>query len=317
MDYGKWGRNIVAGIATLSIGHTAFGWGATGHQLVGEAAALLADGPKQAFWAANETNIGKLVNVPDWYWKSLPTHPQERPTHYFEPDAYYSDPSQFLDFPRKWQQAVAKYGEQKLIEHGTAVWRAQQLAGLAVSALNSSNFKVAVEMAGAMGHYVGDLSQPLHVTVNYDGEMTNQKGIHKYFETTNLEKRDYETMKKEVLKRATALLNNKRYRNSMGSTLESIIFNSMDRSYAHIQELLDLDSQLGREKAAAHLYELALERMADGAATYSLILSKIWKNSPNPGYGQTVAIQTPEWVAPAYGRSFSFFKGTISEADCQ
>lgn len=46
--------------------------------------------------------------------------------------------------------------------------------------------------AGLLGHYVGDGSQPLHVTVNYDGWVgkdnpngyTTQHGIHAKFETT-------------------------------------------------------------------------------------------------------------------------------------
>jgi hypothetical protein len=45
---------------------------------------------------------------------------------------------------------------------------------------------------GWLGHYVGDASQPLHVTVNYDGwvgkdnpnDYTTQHGIHSKFEST-------------------------------------------------------------------------------------------------------------------------------------
>jgi hypothetical protein len=35
-----------------------------------------------------------------------------------------------------------------------------------------------------MGHYVGDMTQPMHATANYDGQSINKPGIHKYYETT-------------------------------------------------------------------------------------------------------------------------------------
>ena len=34
-----------------------------------------------------------------------------------------------------------------------------------------------------MGHYIGDAHVPLHTTENYNGKMTNQRGIHGFWES--------------------------------------------------------------------------------------------------------------------------------------
>lgn len=41
----------------------------------------------------------------------------------------------------------------------------------------------AVMIAGTMGHFVSDLAQPFHNTIDYDGWNTGQGGIHAYIET--------------------------------------------------------------------------------------------------------------------------------------
>lgn len=330
---GRLSKIALVKIAILSSQYC-WAWGGDGHQLIAEVASRLTG--QKSFWAANESNLGMLANVPDKYWKRPPSSTEERVTHYYEPDGYFDDISDFIKFPRKWKDAVTKYGEKKLKEHGTAVWRAQQLQNLAIRSAIQGDFKTALETAGTMAHYVGDLSQPLHVTTNYDGQLTNQKGIHKFFETTNLNDRDYEAMKQEVFERAKALMSDKNFVNENRGSMESIIFNSVNRSYPGIEEILEIDTRAGRtDIGAEEMYDLALNRMADGAATLAIVLNDIWKKANNPTVGQTVLVSVPAWIAPKYddmartGRrryrsnynTFSFFKSTPSsvslEEDCQ
>jgi hypothetical protein len=47
---------------------------------------------------------------------------------------------------------------------------------------NQSNEKM-LRYFSWIAHYVEDAHQPLHVTENYDGQLTNQPGIHSRFET--------------------------------------------------------------------------------------------------------------------------------------
>lgn len=45
--------------------------------------------------------------------------------------------------------------------------------------------------AGILSHFIGDLSQPLHVTVDYDGWDVLQGGLHSYFETDVIDEMSY------------------------------------------------------------------------------------------------------------------------------
>jgi hypothetical protein len=38
-------------------------------------------------------------------------------------------------------------------------------------------------LAADLGHYIGDAHMPLHTSVNHDGQLTNQKGIHAFWES--------------------------------------------------------------------------------------------------------------------------------------
>jgi hypothetical protein len=38
--------------------------------------------------------------------------------------------------------------------------------------------------AADLGHYIGDAHVPLHTTINYDGQLTGQKGMHSLWEST-------------------------------------------------------------------------------------------------------------------------------------
>ena len=73
----------------------------------------------------------------------------------------------------------------EVTDHGTAPWRAQQLYRLGVDALKKGDVKAAVLYLGAMGHYVADMSQPFHATLNYDGDYSPRPaaGIHHEIDT--------------------------------------------------------------------------------------------------------------------------------------
>jgi hypothetical protein len=224
---------------------------------------------------------------------------------------------------------VAAYGQTNVISHGTAVWRFQQLKILAENALASNDMQKLLQMAGVMSHYLADLSQPLHVTINYDGQMTNQNGIHKFFETTNLSNRDYDEIKNEVVSRAKAKLLDSQFVAHFSTDPQTMIFSLVDRSYSRLQGILDVDEQLGRNPAGAEkMYGMAIQYMADGAAILSLVLDQIASLSPNGLPGQTMSVNVPAWVAPNYatlrGRKKKVFQQGFlknqsfnAQADCQ
>lgn len=59
----------------------------------------------------------------------------------------------------------------------------------------------ALAIGGVMGHFVGDLTQPYHTTVNYDGWATGNGKAHEYFESTVVDSLEL-SIENEVYNRA-------------------------------------------------------------------------------------------------------------------
>lgn len=70
--------------------------------------------------------------------------------------------------------------------HGTAPWRARSLYLASVEAMKKKDFQLAALYLGSMGHYVGDMSQPFHTTLNFNGGFPAEArtvGIHHEIDT--------------------------------------------------------------------------------------------------------------------------------------
>ena len=282
------------------VGAKAEAWGHVGHEQLAEVATTLTTNGHD-FWTKNQKTMGVLANVPDVVWKSSDTYAMEKSTHFFQPDSYADDPAQFEQFPRDYDAATAKYSTEALAESGTATWRAKQLYDLAVTAFKNGDFQSGIEYAGTMSHYIGGLSQPLHVTKNYDGADTGDKGIHAFFETTNIQHADLNDLIETVTSEAQVDLNDQNFRAQSKGAIIDTVFNEVSRAYSFKDMVIDNDLNLGRSgKGAKVQLALAETRMADGAATLSMILSKMWSDAGNPNGSDVQLNPRPGWVKPDY-----------------
>jgi hypothetical protein len=275
-------------------------WGKLGHELVAELGSELAQ--ETAFFRSNSFAMRVQTNTPDNVWKVGASRNLESTTHWFEPDSYSQDPNDFILFPRQYTQALSQFGEARLNKNGTAPWRILQTYDEAVTALQSQNWVKALQMAGVMSHYIGDLSQPLHVTVNFDGQLTNQKGIHSFFESTNLGRFDRTELKNQIKSYAQTLLASPRFLQHFEGKVVDVAFNSVLRSYQDKNEVLSIDQRLGRNTEGSRAQiSIAVRRMADAAATLALILDRMWissglRNSP----AKTIEVPVPAFLNPVY-----------------
>ena len=101
--------------------------------------------------------------------------------HYIDMDHYGSYP--FNQLPRKWKEAVDKFGEDTLQAHGIVPWHIQVMLGRLTKAFKEKNFSSILKNSAELGHYIADAHVPLHTSENYDGQLTNQKGIHAFWES--------------------------------------------------------------------------------------------------------------------------------------
>ena len=106
---------------------------------------------------------------------------QEGPRHYIDIDHYGTYPYDSL--PRKWNDAVAKYSEDTLNAYGIVPWWLQTMLFRLTDAFKEKNQAKILKYAAEMGHYIADSHVPLHANNNHNGQYTDQKGIHGFWES--------------------------------------------------------------------------------------------------------------------------------------
>ena len=106
--------------------------------------------------------------------------PAEGPRHFLDIDIY--GPYPFVELPHNYDEAVEKFGVEDVTKRGLATWRIADYTQLLSEAMKSGDTEKIVQTAGALAHYIEDLHMPLHVVKNYNGQLTNQHGVHQRFE---------------------------------------------------------------------------------------------------------------------------------------
>ena len=106
---------------------------------------------------------------------------QEGQRHYIDIDYYGKYP--FKELPRKWTTAATKFSEDTLYKYGTVPWWIQIMQTQLTKAFKEKNqFKI-LKLSADIGHYISDAHVPLHATLNHNGQLTDQKGIHAFWES--------------------------------------------------------------------------------------------------------------------------------------
>jgi hypothetical protein len=161
-------------------------WGFEAHKFIAEQMiALLPPELRPLFESRKAFVIERSVD-PD-LWRTVGWD-VESPNHFVDLDFFGAYP--FNELPREYDRAVEKFGRAVIHEQGTLPWRTQEFYGLLrreFEEMNRPNAGYAHDnillFAAVLAHYVGDGHVPLHAVVNYDGQLTNQRGLHSRWES--------------------------------------------------------------------------------------------------------------------------------------
>lgn len=120
----------------------------------------------------------------------------EAQRHYIDLDHYYKPgENPYAAMPKKWEDAIAKYSEDTLQTYGIVPWHIVTMKYRLQKAFEAEDVDKILFYSAEIGHYIGDAHVPLHTTENYNGQLTNQKGIHGLWESRlveiNAEEYDY------------------------------------------------------------------------------------------------------------------------------
>lgn len=104
----------------------------------------------------------------------------EAPRHYLDVECY----EKHIDsIPRKWNDAVKKYGATQLQKNGILPWQIQISYYKLVNAFKERDSAKILIYSAYLGHYLADAHVPLHTTQNHNGQLSNQVGIHAFWES--------------------------------------------------------------------------------------------------------------------------------------
>ncbi len=68
-------------------------------------------------------------------------------------------------------------------EHGIVPYHLQVMQRRLTNAFKNNDLEALLRTSAELGHYVADACVPLHTTANYNGQLTNQVGIHGFWES--------------------------------------------------------------------------------------------------------------------------------------
>jgi hypothetical protein len=80
-------------------------------------------------------------------------------------------------------------------EHGIAPYNLEHMMLRLTKAFESKDYEKILQLSADFGHYIADAHVPLHTTTNYNGQLTDQVGIHAFWESRVPElfaERDYD-----------------------------------------------------------------------------------------------------------------------------
>lgn len=153
-------------------------WGFFAHKQINRMAVFTLPQGIIGFYKRNIDFITERAVDPD---KRRYSDSLEAPRHFLDADHYGELP--FNKIPRKWNDAVFQYSADSLKAYGILPWHIQKTYYALVEAFENRDSAKVIRLSSDLGHYLGDAHVPLHTTENYNGQLTNQVGIHAFWES--------------------------------------------------------------------------------------------------------------------------------------
>lgn len=223
-------KKIIAGIICISFFsfENQNKWGFQGHKVINRMAIFTLPTEMSIFFKKNIEYITEHSTAPD---SRRYSNKKEGAGHYIDMEYYENIDS--LD-SYSWKKISTLIPEDTLYKHGILPWRVIQYKFLLQDAFEKKSYKNIIKYASELGHYVADSHVPLHTTNNYNGQLTNQHGIHSLWETKVV---DYIIKDIKFFTKKASYIEN----------LNSYIWQIISKSNEDVTTVLKIDKQLTSE----------------------------------------------------------------------
>jgi hypothetical protein len=156
-----------------------FGWGIWGHKHINKAAVFALPAEMRTFFYNHIDFITEESVVPD-IRKYTINDKMEFARHYIDIEDFDIP---IKDFPKTKMEATSRFDSAFLQKSGMLPWYIQNITDKLTKAFKNKNKTEILFLAADLGHYIADAHMPLHTSSNHDGQLTNQKGIHSFWES--------------------------------------------------------------------------------------------------------------------------------------
>ena len=175
----------LSGALAVALPQPARAWGFFAHQRINRLAVYTLPPELFGFYKRHIVYVTEHATDPD---SRRTVMVEEAPRHYIDLDckayvrAARSD-STAWKLPRYWKDAVALVGEDTLMAYGVVPWHANLVKFKLTEAFKARDLPRILKLSADLGHYLADACVPLHTSENYNGQFTNQRGIHGLWES--------------------------------------------------------------------------------------------------------------------------------------
>lgn len=172
-------------IALVAIGLILCSWGQTGHYIISSKSSLSFNLEMEQFqaWASY---LAEHASDAD---KRKDEDPNEAPKHYIDIENY----PEFINagyIPQTLNEAITLHGSYNVYDWGILPYATKATFDSLKSNMARLNWDRAKFFAADLGHYVADGHMPMHITKNYNGQLTGNDGIHSRYESTMVNARE-------------------------------------------------------------------------------------------------------------------------------
>jgi len=254
-------------------------WGFEAHKFIVDRAIALLPAEIRPFFEKHRVSIVEHSIDPD-LWRTVGWDAQESPNHFLDMDAYGASP--FNDLPRDRDAALKKFGLETINKNGLLPWRAQEMHGKLVEAFmlkqtySRDNIKL---FSSLLAHYLSDAQVPFHASLNHDGQLTGQWGIHSRFESELFER--YRDRLQVSPAPVTSI-----------ASIRDFAFDSLVASYSYVPAILDADKAavVGREEYDDAYFAMMFEkvkpvleaRLASAITATASAITTAWEQAGKP-----------------------------------
>ena len=155
-------------------------WGTWGHQHINNAAVFALPEGMRSFFYNHIDFITEESVIPD-VRKYTINDKAEFARHYIDMESFQASPADSL--PQTMKAVNAKYDAKFLDKNGILPWYMMEVMQKLTKAFQDKKKAEILFLSADLGHYLGDANMPLHTSVNHDGQLTGQRGIHAFFES--------------------------------------------------------------------------------------------------------------------------------------